>query len=49
MVAELVILVISPLTSFILVLREALVAKLVILDISSLTSFILALRVVLNF
>ena len=48
-VAELVILVISPLTSFILVLREALVAKLVILDISSLTSFILALRVVLNF
>ena len=42
-VAKLVILGISPLTSFILALREALVAKLVILGISPLTSFILAL------
>ena len=46
-VAKLLILRISPLTSFILALREALVAKLVRLGISSLTSFILALRVVL--
>ena len=43
-VAKLVILGISPLTSFILALREALVAKLVILGISPLTSFNLALR-----
>ena len=43
-VAKLVILGISPLTSFILALREALVAKLVILGISPLTSFVLALR-----
>ena len=42
-VAKLVILGVSPLTSFILALREALVAKLVILGISSLTF----LRVVL--
>ena len=46
-VAKLVILGISPLTSFILVLSEALVATLVILGISPLASFILALRVVL--
>ena len=46
-VAKLVILGISPLTSFILALREALVAKLGILGISPLTSFIFALRVVL--
>ena len=38
---------ISPLSSFIFVLRGALVAKLVILDISFLTSFILASKVVL--
>ena len=43
-VARLVILGISPLTSFILELRVVLVAKSVILDISPLTSFILALR-----
>ena len=36
-VAKIVILGISPLTSFIVTLREALVAKLVILDISPLT------------
>ena len=42
--ARLVILGISPLTSFILELRVVLVAKSVILDISPLTSFILALR-----
>ena len=46
-VAKLVILVISPLTSFISALIEALVPRLVILGISLLTSFILALRVVL--
>ena len=46
-VAKLVILDISPLTSFILALREALLAKLVILGVLPLTSFILALRVVL--
>ena len=46
-VAKLVILFISPLTSFILALREALVAKLGILGISPLTSFILALSEVL--
>ena len=46
-VAKLVIFGISPLTSFILELREELVAELVILGISPLTSFILALRVVL--
>ena len=46
-VAKLLILSISPLTSFILALREALVTKLVILGISTLTSFILVLRVVL--
>ena len=38
---------ISPLNSFILALREALIAKWVILGISLLTPFILALRVVL--
>ena len=43
-VARLVILGISPLTSFILELRVVSVAKSVILDISPLTSFILALR-----
>ena len=43
-VVKLVILVISPITSFILALRKALVAKLLILGISPLTSFILALR-----
>ena len=43
-VAKLVILQISPLTSFTLALREALVAKLIILGISPLISFILALR-----
>ena len=43
-IAKLVIFGISPLTSFILELREELVAKLVILGISPLTSFILALR-----
>ena len=43
-VAKLVMLFISPLTSFILALREALVAELVIIGISPLTSFILALR-----
>ena len=42
--ATLVILGASPLTSFILVLREASVAKLVILGISPLTSFILTSR-----
>ena len=42
-VAKLVILEISPLTSFILVLREALVAKLVISGILSSIFFILAL------
>ena len=42
-----VILGISPLTSFILALREASLTKLVILGISLLTSFLLALRVVL--
>ena len=42
--AKLVILSISHLTSFILALGEALVAKLVILGISLLTSFILALE-----
>ena len=46
-VTKLVILGISPLTSFILALRAALVAKLVMLGISPLTLFILALRVVL--
>ena len=46
-VAKLVVLGISPFTSFILPLREVLVAKLVILRISPLTSFISALRVVL--
>ena len=46
-VAKIVILGISPLTSFILALREALVARLIMLGISPLTSFILALRVVL--
>ena len=45
--AKLVILGISPLTTFLLALREALVAKLVIFCISSLTSSILALRVFL--
>ena len=39
---------ISPLTSFVLALREALVAKLVILGASFLTSFTLPLRVVLE-
>ena len=39
---------ISPLTSFVLALREVLVAKLIILSISFLTSFTLALRVVLE-
>ena len=39
---------IAHLTSFVLVLRQALVAKLIILDISFLTSFTLALRVVLE-
>ena len=43
-VAKLVLIGISPLTSFILALIEALVAKLVTLGISPLTSFILALR-----
>ena len=43
-VAKFAILGISPLTSFILELREAIVAKLVILGISHLFSFILALR-----
>ena len=42
--AKLVILGISPLTSFILALRTSVVAQLVILGISPLTSFILALR-----
>ena len=45
--ANLLILDISPLISFILTLKEALEAKLVILDISFLISFTLALRVVL--
>ena len=39
---------VSPLTSFVLALREALVAKLVILGTSFLTSFTLALKVVLE-
>ena len=43
-VAKLAILDISPLTSFILALTEALVAKLLILGISRLNSSILALR-----
>ena len=43
-VAKLVLIGISPLTSFILALIETLVAKLVTLGISPLTSFILALR-----
>ena len=47
-VAKLVIPGISPLTSFVLALREVLVAKLIILGISFLTSFTLALRVVLE-
>ena len=42
--AKLVLIGISPLTSFILALIEALVAKLVTLGISPLTSFILELR-----
>ena len=46
-VAKLLLLRTSPLTAFILVLREALLAKLVILGISSLTSFILVLKEVL--
>ena len=45
-VAKLVILDISFLTSFILALRKALVTKLVILGISFLTPFTLPLRVV---
>ena len=45
-IAKIVILSISHLTSFILALREGLVAKLVILGISFVISFILALRVV---
>ena len=44
LVTKLVILCISPLTSFILALRAAVAAKLVILGISPLTSFTLALR-----
>ena len=43
-VAKLVIIGISPLTSFVLALREALVGKLVILGISPLTSFFIVLR-----
>ena len=46
-VAELVVLGILFLTSFILALRAAVVAKLVILGISFLTSFILPLRLAL--
>ena len=46
-IAKIVILGISHLTSFILALREELVAKLVILGTSFVISFILALRVVL--
>ena len=46
--AKLVILSISTLTSFILALRAVVVAKLVMLGISFLTSFILALRVELK-
>ena len=46
-VAKLVILGISLLTSFILALRAAVAAKLVILCISPLISFILALKIVL--
>ena len=46
-VAKLVLLGISPLTSFILALRVEVVAKLAIVDILPLNSFILALRVVL--
>ena len=42
-VAKLIILGISPLTSFVLALKEALVPKLIILGISPVTSFILAL------
>ena len=45
--AKLLLLRISPLTAFILVLREALLAKLVILGASPLTSFILVLKEVL--
>ena len=45
-VAKLIILGISPLSSFILALRAAVVAKLAILGISPSTWFILALRVV---
>ena len=47
MVAKLVIIGILPSTSFILVLRVAVVAIFVILGISPLTSFILVLKVVL--
>ena len=43
-VAKFLILGISPITLFILTLREALVAKLVIIGISHLTSFSLVLR-----
>ena len=39
---------ISPLTSFNLALREALVARFVVLGILPLTSFVLTLRVVLG-
>ena len=46
-VAKLVILGISPLTSFILALRATVVAKLAIIGFSHLTSYISALRVVL--
>ena len=47
-VAKLVIQGISPLTPFVLALREDLVAKLVILGTSFLTSFTLALKVLLK-
>ena len=47
LVAKLVILVILPLTSFILALRAELVAQVVILGISPVTSFILGLGAVL--
>ena len=46
-VPKLVILGISPLTSFILALRATVLAKLAMVGISHLTSYILALRVVL--
>ena len=46
--AKLIVLGISPLTSFILALREALVVRFVVLGISPLTSFVLTLRVVLG-